>query len=166
MRQPNICRIGQILYIVEMANAIAANKNKSTIPVVRGVVDLSVALSAAKRPGFPSGLIGMAEGAAEGLDQGYADGATEGMSNGATEGLVAGAAEGELEGLAEGTADGVTEGTTEGAAEGLVVGAAGGDTEGSVGPSLSPGRTKSGRSHREGENVSSSNTASSALLCR
>jgi hypothetical protein len=35
-----------------------------------------------------------------------------------------------------------------------------------VGSILSPGLTKSGRSHREGKNVSSSKTASSALLCR
>jgi hypothetical protein len=149
-----------------MTHAIAANKNKSVTIPVRGAVDLSVTFSTAERPRFPFGLKGMSEGAPEGLDKGDADGATEGMTDGAANGLVVGANEGELEGLAEETADGATEGTDEGAADGLVVGAAGGDTEGSVGSNSSPGLTKSGRSHREGANVLSSKTASSALLCR
>jgi hypothetical protein len=105
------------------------------IPVVRGAVDTSVALSTAKRPGFPSRL--KDEGATDGLADGDTDGTGEGMSDRATEG--------EIEGTAEGDADRATEGMTEVVAEGL---------------------PNSWTSRREGKNVSSFKTVSSALLCR
>jgi hypothetical protein len=81
----------------------AANKSMSvTIPVVRGAVDTSVALTDAETTGLAFGVKGMAEGGTEGLAEGGTDGESETM--------------------AEGEINGEREGTIEGAAEGIFVG--------------------------------------------
>jgi hypothetical protein len=122
----------------EMTHAIEANKGMFVIiPPVRGALDASISLSTARRPGVPFGLKDMTEGATEGLTEVDADGIREGMFDGATEG--------EIEGTTERDDGRATEGMTEVVAERL---------------------PNSWTSLREGNNVSSSKTASSALLCR
>jgi hypothetical protein len=138
---------------MEMTHATrAADKSMSvTKAAVRGAENISVALSVAERPQFPFGVTGMADGAAEENTEGVTDGSNEGTTERPDEGLIDGVAEGDMEGLPNGDIDGTAEGTTGGAPDGLVlVGAVERHTEGLVGSSLSPGPTKSGRSHREG----------------